>query len=496
MAMNSKESYKETFKATSLFGGVQFISIVINIVRSKVVAVILGTTGYGIYGLLQSPLGLIGLVSELGIGASGVRDIVKSSTDGDEIEISKTVKTVKRWALGTGIAGMVIVIVLSPLLSRWTVGNYDYTWAFLLLSVTLLVGSVSRGQSIVLRGLRRLKDTAKVSLWGSLFGLILSVPLYYLYGVNGFVPTLIISAFVGLFLSWYFSRRINIVPVKMSYKESVKQGKGMIELGVLITLSNLAMQAVFYAILLFINNRSGEDTVGLYTAGWSITNQYVGLIFTAMTVDYFPRLLNLQSNRQKMEEAVNQQAEIAILIIAPLMLFYLSCLPIIVKLLLEEEFLSIISFVQWMIPGMLFKTASWALSHVILAKNDNKLFFWSELTFNGIFLILTIVAYILFGLEGIGIAFVLLYILYFIAMYIITKKKYGITFKKNFAKQFMFQFILCLLCFLAVYIKGYPFAYIVGIVIFIISGIYSLKKLDKAMDLKQTLSKFIANYKK
>ena len=49
-----KQEYKNSLKATSLFGGVQVYNIIITILKSKVVALLLGPGGMGIYGLLTS----------------------------------------------------------------------------------------------------------------------------------------------------------------------------------------------------------------------------------------------------------------------------------------------------------------------------------------------------------------------------------------------------------------------------------------------------------
>ena len=53
-------SYRNIFKATSLFGGVQVYQILIGIIKQKFVAVLLGTSGVGIQGLCH----INGLVSE------------------------------------------------------------------------------------------------------------------------------------------------------------------------------------------------------------------------------------------------------------------------------------------------------------------------------------------------------------------------------------------------------------------------------------------------
>jgi O-antigen/teichoic acid export membrane protein len=121
----------------------------------------------------------------------------------------------------------------------------------------------------------------------------------------------------------------------------------------------------------------------------------------------------------------------------------------------------------------------------MLAKGDKNIFFWTELISNLLFLVLNIGGYLMFGLEGMGIAFVSLYAVYFPMMVIISWKRYGFIFCKGFNKLFLFQFIICLMCFLVVYLKGYPFAYIGGTVLFTVSLFYSVKKLNDRIDLKE-----------
>ncbi|GHT61873.1 O-antigen translocase [Bacteroidia bacterium] len=497
--MESTNTYKETFKATSLFGGIQVFNILVSFFRSKVIAVFLGIGGYGINGLLQSGMDLVGTITGLGIGFGGIKDIAEANSEGNTEKTSKIAATIKRWSLWTGIGGVLVVIFFSPLLSKWLVenvengaglGKYDYTWTFVALSISVFFVAVSNGQQALLRGFRRLKDTAKTGFYSALAGLIVSIPFYYFYGINGIAPTIILTALMMLVFSWYYSKKIEFVPVDITYKESFFQGKKMITLGVFMTLSSLAGQLLAYLTTLYILNQSGKEAVGLYNAGWSMTNRYVGLVFTAMLVDYFPRLVNLQNNRDGMTEAVNQQGEIAILIIAPLMILYLTLLPALLRLLLSSDFMPIIDFVQWTILGIMFKTASWALNSIIVAKGDNKLFLVSELVSNSIFLVLNIAGYCLYGLMGVGIAFSINYLLYFIAMFLLAKKKYGITFNKDFNKMFLYQFILSIICFLVIYVKGHPFAYIPCFILFIVSSVYSYKKLNEKIGLwKLVISK-------
>ena len=490
MEQEQKNGYRQVFKATSVFGGVQVFNILIGLVRTKVVAVLLGTTGYGFMNLLNAPLGFIGNLTGLGIAFSAIRDISSANETNDQVKLGTTLKTFRRWVWLTGLLGMFTVLVLSPWLSQWSFGSKDYTWAFILISVTLLINSISGGQSAVLRGTRRIKDTAKAGVWGSVLGLSTSIPLYYLYGVKGVVPALIISAIASLYFSWYFSRRVKVAPVQVGYRESYVQGKQMIKLGVMMTLTGLIGSGISYLVILLIGNIGGVEEVGLYNAGWSITDQYVGLVFAAMGADYYPRLAGIHQDNLKIKEVVNQQAEIAILIIAPIMLFYLLSLPILIPLLFTKQFLAIIPFAQWVVLGMLFKGISWVMGFILLAKGDTKLYFLTEFTASILLLICNAGGYYFWRLEGIGIGFVILYVCYSFLMFVICRKKYGLSFTGAFSWIFLIQFVLCLFAFMIIRIyKCSTVGYILGGILFLFSIVYSLRELDKRIDLKLIVSK-------
>ena len=174
-------SYRHIMKATSLFGGVQVFNIIIQIVRAKFIAVLLGPTGLGIMGLLTATLGIIGSLTNFGLSTSAVKDIATASGTGDEKRISKVVTAFSRLVWFTGTLGLIITVILSPWLSQLTFGNSDYTIAFIWLSITLLFNQLSSGQMVLLQGLRKLRYLAKANISGSAIGLIFTLPLYYFW---------------------------------------------------------------------------------------------------------------------------------------------------------------------------------------------------------------------------------------------------------------------------------------------------------------------------
>ncbi len=75
-------------KATALFGGVQIFNIFIQIIRSKVVATLLGPAGMGIMGLLNSTIDIIGKSTNFGLGLSAVKNIAAANSTKNKEQFS------------------------------------------------------------------------------------------------------------------------------------------------------------------------------------------------------------------------------------------------------------------------------------------------------------------------------------------------------------------------------------------------------------------------
>ena len=489
-----KSSYREIMKATSIFGGVQVFTIIISIIRSKFIAVLLGPVGMGIAGLLNSTTSFIGMLTEFGLGTSAVKNIAFANGTGDQKRISTIITVLRRLIWITGALGALVMIILSPWLSQLTFGNHDYTLAFIWISITLLFTQLSKGQFVLLQGMRKLQYLAKASLIGSFFGLVITVPLYYKFGIQGIVPSIIIASLISLLLSWYFAKKIRVVPVKVSLIRTYAEGKDMLIMGFMISLSNIITLGASYVVRIYISNAGGVDQVGLYSAGFAIISTYVGLIFTAMATDFYPRLSAVAHSNELCKETVNQQAEIALLILAPILMVFLVFIQWAIIILYSNKFVAVDMMVHWAALGMLFKAGCWAIGYILLAKGNSKLYFWSELIGNVYMLSLNILGYHYMGLTGLGISFMLGYLLYLIQIFIICKIEYQFSFNVSFIQIFVIQLLMAVSCFIVVHQIQKPYSYFIGIILIVLSTRYSFKELNNRLGLKHVFIDFKNRY--
>ena len=485
--MSEKHSYRQVFKATGLFGGVQVFNIIIGFIRNKVVAVLLGADGMGINALFTSAINMITSFTNMGLNYSAVRNISQATESGDQEIFSRTVITFRRWMWVSGLLGTIITLVLSPLLSEWTFGNKNYTWSFIWISIVFLLNCQSGSSTTLLHGMRKLKAMANANILGSVLGLCISLPLYYFMGVKGIVPAIIITAISSVILGWYFTRNISVQPLSISPKESFYQGVDMVKLGIMTTLSAFAWNAINYLVNAFVSQSGGLHDVGFYQAAHSLTNQAVNLVFTAMIVDYYPRLSGIQHDTLKVRETVNQQVEVTALLITPLMLGFMTFLPLAIYILYTPEFMPIIGYIQWYFLSTLFKSTYWSMGYIIMAKGDTLLYLITEVSSCLLFAIMGITGYHFFGLKGLGAAYLVSYFCFCFIYYGIVHKKYHFVFTGRFLKVLLIQFLFSVTFFMALQFGGYPVASYVGGILLIGSGIYSYKEINKRIDIKEII---------
>lgn len=490
LKLNSEEKseYRSIFKATSLFGGVKVFEIIISILRSKIVAMLIGPSGVGIMGLLCSGISLVQSATQLGLNQSAVRDVSEAYGTGNQDKINQTITILRKLVWFTGILGALAMIVFSPLLSKSSFGDYSYIISFCCLSIVLLCNQISGGQAVLLQGTRKLKYLAKSSLLGQIIGFAVCIPMYWWWGVDGIVPILIIAALTSLALSWYFARKVEYTPVKVTIKEVWREGNAMIKMGLAMSASGILVALSAYILRSFISSRGGLDEVGLFHAGFSIMTTYVGLVFTAMVADYYPRLSAVNKDNDKCRDVMNQQAEIGILILAPLMMCCVIFIPFIVRILYSDRFLGANEYIIWAAGGMLFKMASWAISFIFVAKGETKLFILNETAVNIYSLVFQLAGYYLWGLAGVGIGYSLCFLCYFLQQYYMSHRKYGFNFKASFNSLFYCQSLLLFACIATVLLIPSVWAkYAVGSAIIILSGYISITGLDKRMGILSAL---------
>ena len=420
-------SYRQIFKSTSLVGGAQVANILIGIARTKALAVLLGPAGMGLAGMYQSATGLVGTLTGFGIGPAGVRQIAEAAGTGDQIKIARTIHTLRRTALFSGILGTLIVLVFYRPITIATFGNLDYAVGVALVSLTLLFGGISAGQTALLQGLRRLRELAICTVLGGLFGTVASILIVYFLRERGVALFLVAVAAFAVIPSWWYARRVHIQSVNLSWRRMTIEIRGLLGMGLAFMVSALLSAGSAYLIRVLIIRELGMAAVGLYTATWTLSSLYVGVILNAMGADYYPRLTAVAGDNATVNRMVNEQTEMGLLMAIPGILATLALAPYVLRLFYSAAFLPATDIIRWMILGVALRVVSWPLGFVLLAKGRGRLFILTETTAAVLQVGFTLGCMRVWGLRGVGLAFFFLYVAYTILTLFVVRSLSGFT---------------------------------------------------------------------
>ncbi len=177
-----QKSYAQILKSSALIGGISVVVILIGIVRTKLMAGLLGSAGFGVLGLYNATIDLVVAVAGMGISSSGVRQIAEAASCGDDGRIARTTTILRRTAImlkraagrhfssgvfATGLAADIPEMPTTP-------GRLPFYPSLCCSSCSPAV------RSALIEGTRRIADLARMGVLGSLLATCFGIPIAWL----------------------------------------------------------------------------------------------------------------------------------------------------------------------------------------------------------------------------------------------------------------------------------------------------------------------------
>lgn len=458
------------------------MNIGLGIVRTKVMAVLLGPSGVGLLGIYWTIGELVRSVAGMGINTSGVRQIAEAVGSGDAQRVARTVTTLRRVAFCSGALGALLLLVLCKPVSWLTFKDYKHAGAVALLALAVFFGDISFGQAALVQGMRRIGDLARMSVLGAFYGTVFSIPIIYFYyqrgeAERGVVPSLVCVAAMGILTSWWYARKIKVEHVRVTLRDLFSETSALLKLGFVFMASGLMAMGVAYFARVILIRQMSLEAAGFYQSAWTVGGFYAGFILQAMGADFYPRLTAVAKDNTECNRLVNEQAEVGLLMAGPGIIATLTFAPLVIRLFYSAKFGPAVEVFRWICLGMMLRVIIWPMGFILLAKGAAKLFFWVELLSNAVYVGMIWAGVLIFKLEGTGVAFFGLYILNGIGVYLIVRRLSG--FRWSAAnRQLAFLFVpLVAAVFVGWYFLPRNAAVILGAAVTLLTSIYSLKTL-------------------
>jgi len=470
-------SYGESFRAASIVGGAEGLSYVIGLVRTKVVALLLGPSGVGLIGLYLSYTSLMQTISGLGVASSGVREVAESTASADPIKVGATVKALRRICWVTGFFGLVLASVLAWPASVWIKGSGGSALDFALLGAAIFLTAISGGQTALLQGTRRIGDLARVKIASVVATTVFAILVYTFLREKGIVLVLVATAFLQLFFAWYFARRLPVVAVSQTWKESARRSRQLIALGVSFMWSGVLGAGVTALLGFFIVRSLGVEANGMYSAAWMLSGLFAGFILGAMGTDFYPRLTAVHSDHSKMKRLVNEQTEIGILLALPGLLGTLSFAPWVIQLFYSSKFLPAADLLPWLVLGVFGQVITWPMGYILMAKGAKGMLIATETLINAVRLAVSVAFLQAAGLEGLAAAMSVTYLIHGLIMYPVVFRMIHFTWDARVVGLLLTSLAIVVAGFTAQRYLATEYAVVTGAALTLLSAVFCLRGL-------------------
>ncbi|MCR4509791.1 oligosaccharide flippase family protein [Pseudomonas sp. 32.2.56] len=388
----------------------QLAGLIFGAVTLKILAVMTGPAGVGLFSLFRHLQQSLSLVASLG----GQAAIVQGLSCREERQQETFQHHVFIVFVVLGVLLAIFMLCSASLISGW-IFEGGYTSSLRWLTVSVLAGSALFFLRGVLNAHLKFNEIALINAFSALGGVLLVFPAGYLYN-QGFDAGLVIlvtaSPMTGFFIGWFFFRQQKFSRV-ISFSWPLMR---FAELRAFVVLAFPTLLSVFFTMgsLLVVRglivNQEGLRGVGIFDAAWSVSALYLG-VFLASLQSYLLPVLARDFSGQGLNASLAQAFRFALIVCFPLIIFLILFKPLVVVFLFNDEFIEALEILRWTLLGDCVKVFGWVMASTLMARADMRGFMLAELVWSGVFLMLS-VCFLQQGLDWVGVAYLIAYIGY------------------------------------------------------------------------------------
>jgi len=401
---------------TSFYAGIiTFIKIASGFIAAKFIAKTTGPPGVALLGQFTSFLAIVLTFSNGAISNGIVKYTAEFENSPNKLKV--LFSTALKISIIISVLIGSIFLIFSNFISKYVLYSYQFSNVIKVLGLTLVFYSINLLLISILNGLKQIKIFTIANATAAVFSLILTIILVHFYKIEGalyalvvtqtfsFVLTILLIKKVQWFSFDYFNSRFD--------KELMRKlaGYGLISLVSAITMPLAQMK--FRDIII---DNLGIDAAGYWQGLMRISDGYLLLINTSISIYYLPKLASLKTDEEIRSEIFNGFKLILPVTLIGCILIYF-CRFLIIRTLYSESFLEMENLFFFQLLGDLVKVASMMIGYLLIAKSMVKTAIFTEALFSVIW-----VGSGYFGLEGSTISFFITYTIYFIIVVFIFKK--------------------------------------------------------------------------
>lgn len=400
---------------TSLLNGIAVVVKVASaLVLNKILAVYVGPAGYAVIGQFQNAVSIVVSLAG-GVVTTGVTKATAQHYD-DEAKQHAVWQTAIRFSLGASIIAAIVLLLMGNTLAQWLLHRVDMSSVFVWLALTLPAMAVNNLLLAIVNGKKEVGIYVTANIIGSLISLMMVGLLAFNYGLYGTLVAFTINPAIVLLSTAAIVARRDWFKAKFLWgrmnRPALRELSGF---GLMGLTSALTMPVTFMLIRDHLANTLGLTAAGYWQASWKISEIYLMLVTTTLSVYYLPRLAEIRTAPELKTEIIKvYRFVMPIVVVGAITIFLLR--DFIIHTLFTPDFMPMRELFPWQLAGDVIKIGSWILAYIMLGRAMVKIFIMTEIAFSVSFVALSWLLVDSVGLIGISVAYAINYCCYWIAM--------------------------------------------------------------------------------
>lgn len=340
-----------------MLGSSQLAASAASVVRNKLLAVLLGPAGVGLFAQLQTLQMFISNVIPMGMNVGVLNYLAKNRT-ADSHLFAKYVSTASKVFFVLSLFTAAICLILVRRLADWTLDD-PKLYLYLvppLLGVPFLIQT--QLWLTYLRAVMAMKQLALASLLTSVVGMAVVVPLVLIWRQWGATFHLLFIAIIGYAVAWTLASRSMDAETKTGIKAARLDFRVLWNL-LRFSTSNLPVFVLMFATPFVIRTQIiydlGLEANGIYQAVFALSSQCISTPIAAVLTYTLPKITQLDDPR-KIGPDMNNAIRVSVLLSTFAILVLLLARVFFIKALYSSKFLPAVTLIPWQMVGDSFRS--------------------------------------------------------------------------------------------------------------------------------------------
>ncbi|MFW2085418.1 O-antigen translocase [Acinetobacter baumannii] len=400
---------------TSVLNGVAvLIKTATMFILNKILAIYVGPAGYAAIGQFQNFIQMVTTFAGSAINTAVIKYTAEYYED--ETKQRNIWKTAGSIIFLFSLIFSLIILIFQKQLSLYIFHTDLYQTVFVWIAVFLTLFTFNALFLAILNGKKEVLRLVIANIVGSIFSLAVTSLLAIKYGLYGALVALSIYQSLAFLITLFLCYKADWFKFTYLFGKIDKTiAKKFVAFAFMALVSAICVPLSQIVIRSYLTHEYGVTYAGYWEAMIRLSAAYLMLVTTTLGVYYLPRLSELSEIRDiKAEVYLGYKFIFPLAALGGLTVYILR--DWIIAILFTKTFLPMRDLFLWQMIGDSLKIGSWILAYLMLSKAMTKLFITTEVIFAITSILLTYICTQIFGFEGVSIAHLINYGMYWFVM--------------------------------------------------------------------------------